>query len=192
MKIYTRRGDRGQTDLFGGARVSKANPRVLAYGALDAANSAIGFAASHESVPKEILSALHVIMSDVFDLGAELATAATPNAQKKLSTMLDSAVGAERILELERLIDKAESELTPLKTFVLPTGGELSCRFHLARTAVRRAEQEVVALIDEEIEVRDEVISYLNRLSDLMFVWARLSNHLEGVSDILWLSKKNR
>ncbi len=192
MKIYTKRGDKGATDLFGGARVSKASPRVIAYGAVDAANSAIGFAASSPSVPKDTLKRLHGIMSDMFDLGAELATAPKDTAQEKLSVMLDTEVSAERIEELERFIDEAEAELPPLQSFVLPTGSDFASRFHLARTAVRRAEQEVIALQESGERLRDEVVAYLNRLSDLMFVWSRVFNHREGFGDVLWCAKKER
>jgi cob(I)alamin adenosyltransferase len=192
VKIYTKRGDKGATDLFGGGRVSKASQRVIAYGAIDAANSAIGFAASSSSLPRESLSRLHGIMSDMFDLGAELATAPRESAQDKLSAMLDNQVSMARIEELEKFIDEAESELPPLQSFVLPTGSDLASRFHLARVAVRQAEQEVVALQDSDASIREEVVAYLNRLSDLMFVWSRLYNHREGFGDVLWCAKKER
>ncbi len=189
MKIYTKRGDRGQTDLFGGGRVSKAHVRVKAYGAVDAANSAIGFAMCSQDISQKIKKILPAIMSDLFDIGAELATAPTDSAHHKLEKMLESMVNNARILELENHIDAAETMLPALKTFILPTGSEGAARFHLARTSVRYAEQEIVALKEQGEQVREEVIAYVNRLSDLMFVWARLCNVETGIKDVLWKSQ---
>ena len=186
MKIYTKRGDSGQTDLFGGARVSKAHVRVKAYGAVDAANSAIGFAMCGKNVPEKIMDFLPAIMSDLFDIGAELATAPTDSAHQKLEKMMKSRVNNARILELENYIDIADNMLPALKTFILPTGSEGAARFHLARTSVRCAEQEIVALQEQGELVREEVLAYVNRLSDLMFVWARLCNLEAGIKDVPW------
>ena len=172
MKIYTKRGDKGQTSLFGGARVSKSDPRVMAYGAVDAANSTIGWVAALPDLPFDLTS----IMSDLFDIGAELATAK------------NTEISAERVTKLEHYIDEAEEQLPPLRSFILPTGCEAAARLHMARTAVRRAEQEIVSLG----EVRDEVIMYINRLSDLLFVWARLCNHKNNLPDILWTANQDR
>lgn len=170
MKIYTKRGDTGETDLFGGARVSKANPRVLAYGAVDNANSSIGFAAVIANQPE-----LLAIMSDLFDLGAELAM-----VPKKI-------LGNHRVEALEKLIDQADQELPVLKNFILPTGCELAARFHLARTAVRQAEQQVISLREIGETVRPELIIYLNRLSDLLFTWSRLANIQNHTQEVLWV-----
>lgn len=175
MKIYTKRGDSGETDLFGGARVSKAHPRVLAYGSVDAANSSIGFAAVLSQNPE-----LPKIMSDLFDLGAELATIPS-KAEKSLF------LNADRVTALENLIDLAEQELPELKNFVLPTGCELASRFQLARVAVRQAEQQVIALRESGEAVRSELIIYLNRLSDLLFTWARLANIRDNTPEVLWV-----
>lgn len=174
MKIYTKRGDSGETDLFGGARVSKAHPRVLAYGSVDAANSSIGYAAVLSQNPE-----LNKIMSDLFDLGAELATVP---AKLEKSLFLNT----QRITALENLIDQADQELPALKNFVLPTGCELAARFHLARTAVRHAEQQVISLRESGEAVRPELIIYLNRLSDLLFTWARLANIQSNTPEVLW------
>lgn len=190
MKVYTKRGDQGQTDLFGGARVSKANQRVVAYGQVDAANSAIGFVACAPVLPPKIACELQAIMSDLFDIGAELATAAADSAKKKLTQHLDSAIHDKRIGELEALIDAASEQLPELKTFVLPTGSEASARLHLARTAVRMAEQQVVLLQDQNEHVRPQVLMYLNRLSDLLFVWARFANSHSGAPEVLWMTRK--
>ena len=189
MRIYTRRGDQGETDLFGGARVSKASHRVRAYGAIDEANSSLGFVLSHPDLPTDLREPMYGIMRDLFDLSAELATAPTLSAQQKLAKNLGHSIDLKSVIELENYIDKAETELTPLTSFVLPTGTELAARMHLARTAVRQAEQEVVAVADLGESIRDELMAYLNRLSDLLFVWARLCNHRAGVKDILWVAK---
>ncbi len=190
MKLYTKRGDAGQTDLFGGARVAKSHPRVMAYGAIDAANSAIGFVYACDTLPESIKILLPTIMSDLFDVGAELATAPIEGAHDKLKTRLDSNVNMSRISELESFIDSAEEQLSPLKSFVLPTGCDAAARLHLARTAIRYAEQQVVGLMEIGEFVQPEALAYVNRLSDLLFVWARLSNHLAGVPDVLWLTRK--
>lgn len=174
MKIYTKRGDSGETDLFGGARVSKAHPRVLAYGSIDAANSSIGFAAVLSRDPE-----LNKIMSDLFDLGAELATISS-KTEKSLF------LNANRVIALEQLIDLADQGLPKLKNFVLPTGCELAARFHLARVAVRQAEQSAISLRESGEAVRPELIIYLNRLSDLLFTWARLANIQSNTPEVLW------
>jgi cob(I)alamin adenosyltransferase len=186
MKIYTKRGDLGQTDLFGGARVSKAHLQVRAYGAVDAANSALGFVVASKDLDVALKDPILTIMSDLFDLGAELATAPKESAKANLDKTLTKRVNVERIHALEQLIDKAQAELPELRNFILPTGSESSARLHLARVAVRLAEQESVALQDAERSLRPELIQYLNRLSDLLFVWARFCNHKAGVPDVLW------
>lgn len=192
MKIYTRRGDKGETDLFGGERVTKTHIKVRAYGDIDAANSAIGFAAACSQIPGHLKEPLAAIMSDLFDLGAELATSERNESKEKLKTRLETMVSLARVTELERWIDAAEERLPELKTFVLPTGSEPAARFHLARTQTRRAEQSVIALQESGHAVREEALSYLNRLSDLMFVWARLCNlHLKQ-EDVQWKALKSR
>jgi cob(I)alamin adenosyltransferase len=189
MKLYTKTGDRGDTGLFGGERVRKDHERVRAYGAVDEANSAIGMVASSPSLPPEIAAELPGIMSDLFDVGAELAT---PTAgADALAQKLVSRVDAARIAELERFIDAVESEVPPLKTFVLPAGTDGAARLHFARTVVRRAEREIVSLGGTTgITLRDDVIIYVNRLSDLLFAWARLANHRAGVGDVAWSARK--
>lgn len=186
MKIYTKRGDQGETDLFGGARVWKSHTQVCAYGAVDSANSAIGFCYSSNLASPIIQERLLCIMRHLFDLGAELSTAPTPSAQNHLKKHLPNPIGQSHIQQLESWIDESEKDLPPLKNFVLPTGTELASRFHLARTAVRTAEREVVLLQNEDHCVRSETIQYLNRLSDLLFVWSRLSNHQAKQNDIVW------
>ncbi len=186
MKIYTRTGDDGSTALFGGERVDKAHLRVRAYGAVDAANSAVGVAAAINDI--DALEPRFVrILSDLFDVGAELAT--PEKDAEKLDARLDTAVGTVRIAELETWIDEADAHLAPLKTFVLPTGTPLAAHLHVARTAVRAAEREVVSLRADS-PVREEVLRYLNRLSDLLFVWARYANWKAGTPDVPWEARK--
>ena len=192
MKIYTKRGDSGKTDLFGGERVSKTHQRVRAYGSVDSANSVVGFVAAAKEIDLSIKILLNKIMSDLFDVGAELATAENVSAQSKLQNRLDTMIDEGRIVALENEIDLAEEQLPALKSFVLPTGSEVAARFHLARTAVRQAEVEVMALREQGGFVRDEILQYLNRLSDLMFVLARLANHQENIADVYWEAKKHR
>lgn len=189
MKVYTRTGDAGTTALFGGERVAKNAARVAAYGALDEANAMFGLAVSSPAWPARLKDAAHGIMSDLFDLGAELATPNT-DAQDKLGSRLDTAIGAPRIAELEALIDAAEDALSPLKTFVLPTGTEAAARLHVARTVVRRAERDIVALNAAGETVRTEALAYVNRLSDLFFVWARVLNHEAGLGDVPWQARR--
>ena len=193
MKIYTRTGDAGETGLFGGGRVQKHHPRVAAYGAVDEANACIGLAAAASDLPADLHARLLDVMSDLFDAGAALAT---PRASgEKLAARLDSRVDDGRVLELERFIDEVDAEVPPLTTFVLPTGTEAAARLHVARTVLRRAEREVTALLAVEPDAVDMVVvRYVNRLSDLLFSWARLCNHRRSVAggqgDVPWRAKK--
>lgn len=190
MKLYTKTGDRGDTGLFGGERVRKDHARVRAYGAVDEANSAIGMAAS-AVLPPDVAAELPGIMSDLFDIGAELATPSTSAGASQLAQKLVTRVDGARIAELEALIDAVEAEVPPLKTFVLPAGTDGAARLHFARTVVRRAEREIVSLSsDDGVKLRDDVIIYVNRLSDLLFAWARLANHRGGVGDVAWSARK--
>ena len=191
MKLYTKKGDTGDTSLFGGQRVSKNNDRVNAYGDVDEANSFIGFAASSESTPEALKVPLQAIMSDLFDLGAELAT--PPLQKEKLEKKLVSFIDQDRIKHLEQWIDEADAQLPPLTHFVLPAGTEAAGALHVARTVVRRAERSVVALgRDPDHGIRSELYVYLNRLSDLLFTWARLANHESQVAEIQWIPSKDR
>lgn len=184
MKIYTKTGDAGQTGLFGGARVSKADPRVDSYGAVDELNSCLGIARAQQGAPVADIDALLAnIQSALFDLGAELAT----NPESEKPSGLPQIAEAE-IKELETAIDTFETELPALKTFILPGGSPLAAHLHLARTVCRRAERRVVALSDSS-PVRDEIGVYLNRLSDLLFVLARVANHRAGVEDVPWVGR---
>ena len=191
MKIYTKKGDTGETSLFGGQRVSKSNERVLAYGDVDEANSFIGLAASSASLPSELKERLNAVMSDLFDLGAELAT--PPSQKQKLEKKLFSFIDESRIQHLEKWIDEAEAELPALTHFVLPAGSEAAAALHVARTVVRRAERSVVELgRDPDHGIRTELYVYLNRVSDLLFVWARLANFKSQVPEIQWIPSEKR
>jgi cob(I)alamin adenosyltransferase len=179
MKIYTRTGDSGTTGLFGGARVDKDVEKVEAYGSVDELNACLGVACALAG-PGELARALEGIQSDLFTLGAELGCVA--GREDKLGMRLIDAGDATR---LEGLIDAAEAKLEPLKNFILPGGSPVAASLHVARTVCRRAERRVITA-RRSGPVRDEVIHYLNRLSDLLFVLAREANHHAGVRDRPW------
>jgi|CXWL01.1.fsa_nt_gi cob(I)alamin adenosyltransferase len=176
MKLYTKSGDDGSTGLFGGPRVPKCDPRVAAYGEVDEINAAIGMALVGCNDP-QIAQRLAEIQADLFVVGAELAT---PQGHRP-----PNAISESQIAQLEQWIDEACDETKPLRTFVLPGGTALAAALHLARTVCRRAERAVVSLSQEEA-VSSTVVVYLNRLSDLLFAWARLANQRAGVADIPW------
>jgi cob(I)alamin adenosyltransferase len=179
VKIYTKTGDAGDTGLFGGGRVSKDHPRVAAYGEVDSLNAAVGFAASLD--PRGWESALlEAIQRDLFTAGAILATP----QPGKLKTP-PAPIGADRITALERAIDRLEEGLPPLDRFILPGGGPKGAAFHVARTTCRRAERAVVGLARDE-SIPEEVLVYLNRLSDLLFVLARSANRAAGHAELQW------
>jgi len=183
MKIYTKTGDRGDTALFGGDRVAKDHLRVAAYGDVDELNSTIGLVRT-EPVGDEMDRLLSRIQNELFDVGAELAT-----APGKADRLIAPPVGDEEVGHLEAAIDDAEKDLPPLQSFVLPGGSRASAYLHLARCACRRAERSVVRLSHQEA-VREEVLQYLNRLSDLLFTLARLSNHRAHVPDVPWSGRE--
>ena len=175
MKIYTRTGDEGQTSLFGGARVAKNDARIEAYGTVDELNSQLGVVRA--TWPQSTLDTLFArIQSDLFEVGAHLASPGTSRF---------AGVDQERVTELEQRIDAMESELEPLKNFILPAGCLPSAQIHVARTVCRRAERLVVALADDTVATRS-TIAYLNRLSDFLFVAARFANLQAGVPDVPW------
>ena len=182
MKLYTRSGDDGHTNLLGPKRVPKDDARVTAYGEVDELNAGIGLATT--VCPNEdMLNDLHIIQRDLFVLGAQLATPDdhTPKAS------LDPA----RITRLEQWIDAADARLPTLKEFILPGGSELGARLHLARTVCRRAERLMVHLGHGE-PVTPQAIGWINRLSDLLFAMSRAANHVAGVADVPWQAKGGR
>jgi cob(I)alamin adenosyltransferase len=172
-KIYTRTGDDGTTGLGDGSRIPKDSPRVEAYGTVDEANSAIGVVLSYDSLPGSIRSSLTDVQHDLFELGGELCI---PGHSAITDAMID---------RLERELDEHNRELPALDNFILPGGGPAAAACHLARTIVRRAERRTKTLADEEA-VRSEVLRYLNRLSDLLFVYARVLSRMEGGTEVLW------
>jgi len=177
MKLYTKRGDDGSTDLCsGGPRVPKDDARVAACGAVDETNAAIG-AVIASCLDETTARTLQVIQSDLFVLGAELATEGEPRAQM--------AIGDTQVAQLERWIDEASAETQPIKNFVLPGGTQTAAGLHLARTISRRAERAAVTLARTRTVARPALV-YLNRLSDLLFAFARRANHRAGFADIPW------
>ncbi|XJZ27941.1 cob(I)yrinic acid a,c-diamide adenosyltransferase [Bacillota bacterium Lsc_1132] len=177
MKIYTKTGDKGTTSLIYGARVAKNDVRVEAYGTCDEANSVIGMALSYLAREnfqgKEVIeAAYHKIQTSLFHVGAELAT---PNGKE-----VKWAVASSDTEQLEQWIDEWDAKLSPLTNFILPGGHPAGAAFHVARTVVRRAERLAVALGNE---VNLEVLAYLNRLSDLLFVTARYVNAQLGFTE---------
>ena len=176
-KIYTRTGDDGSTGLGDGSRVPKENPRVEAYGTVDEANSAIGVVLSVPALPSGIAHCLRELQHDLFDLGGELSI---PGHR-----MID----ATQVERLETLLDGFNEALPPLKEFILPGGGPAAAACHVARAVCRRAERRCWALARVE-NVSPEVLKYLNRLSDLLFVLARvLARHEQG-SEVVWRRAK--
>ena len=171
-KIYTRTGDDGSTGLGDGSRVAKDSLRVGAYGTVDEANSMIGLVLAGD-VPDGIRLLLTAVQHQLFDLGGELCIPG------------HAAIFDADIQRLEQHLDGYNDELPPLKDFILPGGGEAAARCHLARTVVRRAERETVALSRQET-VRPEAVRYLNRLSDLLFVLARVLSRADGHGEVLW------
>jgi cob(I)alamin adenosyltransferase len=181
MKIYTRGGDTGETSLFGGERVRKNAPRVAAYGEVDELNSVIGVARAAVT-QADLRAKLETIQSSLFDLGGELAT---PGARRKAGPR----VGDPDVAELEHWIDELETELEPLRNFILPGGAPAAALLHLGRTVCRRAERAVISLSERE-EVESLLIRYLNRLSDFLFVLARVVNRRAGVSEPQWIGRE--
>lgn len=180
MKIYTKGGDKGETGLFGGARVPKDDLRIRTYGTLDELNSVIGLVLVDASLSPTVRTRLLRIQGELFQLGAELAT---PRNKKVTSALIESA----QVERLEHEIDSMEQELAPLKTFILPGGVASSAGVHLARTVSRRVERDLITLHRAE-PVRPVVLEYVNRLSDYLFVTARFLNHLQGGVDTPWLA----
>jgi cob(I)alamin adenosyltransferase len=175
VKIYTRTGDRGETSLFGGARVAKNDSRIEAYGTVDELSSFIGVARA-ATLPAGVDTTLEQVQRDLFDVGAHLASPGTSRF---------AGVDPQRIEELERAIDAMERELAPLTNFILPGGSSAAAQLHVARTVCRRAERCVVGLHDES-PATESTVAYLNRLSDYLFVASRFANLRAGTDDVPW------
>ena len=177
-KIYTRTGDDGTTGLGDGSRVAKDSLRVEAYGTVAEANSCIGLVLASE-VPEDVRTLLTSVQHQMFDLGGELCIPG------------HAAIDDEDVERLEQHLDRYNDDLPPLKDFILPGGGEAAARCHIARTVVRRAERETVALSRVET-VRPQAIRYLNRLSDLLFVLSRVLARSSGHGEVLWNHERRR
>ncbi|OGG03923.1 ATP:cob(I)alamin adenosyltransferase [Candidatus Gottesmanbacteria bacterium RBG_16_37_8] len=175
VKIYTRTGDQGKTSLYGGKRVLKSHPRVNAYGTVDELNSHLGLLLAALSKEKEIINFLTSIQSDLFVIGSHL-------SGDKIPLHLLS----KRIRQMENLIDRLDKNLPPLKNFILPLGSPEASLAHIVRTVCRRSERQVIALISDEKSIDLEIVAYLNRLSDLMFIIARYLNSRRGIKDVIW------
>ncbi len=198
LKIYTKTGDKGETSLIGGKRVSKADLRLNSYGTIDELNSILGIVLSHiKSDPSaieslgskknqtlvECLELLSKVQSSLFDIGSHLAC-----ENEKLALKLPK-INVEQVILMEVWIDQANIQLKELKNFILPGGSLASSYTHLARTVARRCERIVVAL-SKKTEVDQRIVVYLNRLSDFLFVTSRFLNHLHKIEDVLWNPQK--
>ena len=185
--IYTRTGDAGTTGLVRGPRRVKHDLRVEAYGTVEEANAFIGQARLTSSTRPRIDAVLSRIQNDLFDLGSDLAT---PSADAPDADHPSLRIRPVQTIWLEQQIDQFNAALQPLTSFILPGGTPLSVSLHLARTVTRRAERLVAALLEAETDTSPEALRYLNRLSDLLFVLARVANN-NGAKDVLWVPGNN-
>jgi cob(I)alamin adenosyltransferase len=187
VKIYTKTGDSGETALLGGARVSKASPRVAAYGDVDELNAWLGLVGAQPLSPmsqdrlyEDLAEMIVHIQRDLFAIGSRLADPSGRVTERVEKT----AVTSDDIVRLESWIDRLQGELPPLRRFILAGGTVVGARLHVARTVCRRAERSVVSLGPDAVE--SDVVAYLNRLSDLLFVMARAANRRNGVPELEW------
>jgi len=179
MKIYTKTGDDGTTGLIGGARVGKDDLRIECYGTIDELNATIGLCAS--IADDNLKSWFTPVMNELFVIGSHLAT---PEDQKNTAGWMPPLTQA-MVDRLEQQIDSAEKQLSPLQNFILPGGTDLAARLHLARTVCRRGERLLVHF-SKSHPLEELLMRYINRLSDWLFVLARLANHLAGMGDVAW------
>ena len=179
MKIYTREGDRGETGLFDGRRISKSDMRVDAYGEIDELNAAIGVALAGGMAP-DVAAMLETIVRELFAVGGRLAD---PD-HRVAARVQKIVIGGAEVGRLEQWIDQLENELPPLRRFILPGGTPAGAALHLARTICRRAERRIVALGTDAVEA--DLLAYVNRLSDFLFVAARVVNRRAGVPELEW------
>jgi cob(I)alamin adenosyltransferase len=187
-KIYTRTGDDGTTALGTGERRKKYDRRISAYGTIDEVNAALGIVRLHTTNAAALDAALSRIQNDLFDVGADLCTPGKGRGPDGVRL----TVTANQVIWLETEIDRLNAELSPLRSFVLPGGGAVGAYLHLARTICRRAERLIAELKDEAgEEVGAEVLKYVNRLSDFLFVASRYANG-KGLGDVLWQPGQNR
>ncbi|HED05807.1 MAG TPA: cob(I)yrinic acid a,c-diamide adenosyltransferase [Ignavibacteria bacterium] len=180
MKIYTKTGDKGETGLFGGVRISKSSERIDAYGTIDELNSFIGLTIT-EIKDEEILILLEKIQNQLFSTGSDLSTPYNLKNRKLNIVRVQESYSEE----IEKEIDKFEEKLLPLKNFILPGGTKSAAFLHVCRTICRRAERKAVSLSKRE-KVNNNIITYLNRLSDLFFVLSRYENKIANIPDVIW------
>lgn len=176
LKIYTKTGDDGTTGLQGNIRVLKSDPRIIAYGAVDEANAALGIVLTFD-LDDEIHNLLKLIQNQLFVVGADLSNPDDNNQKNRVTS--------DMVIFLETTIDKFEKQLEPLTNFILPGGDSAAAQIHFVRTVIRRSESHVVTLLQAEV-VNENCLKYLNRLSDLLFVLARIVNKQSGKKDIIW------
>src|SRR5256712_6137706 len=181
-KLYTRTGDLGTTMLFGGGRLPKDHPRVEAYGTVDELNSTLGVAVSFLPARGVIAKTISGVQNELFNIGSELASSSEGKAADKARLFVDAEA---KIASLEALIDEYDAKAPPLRTFILPAGSQAGAMLHLCRTVCRRAERQVVRLSHEE-RVNPDILRYLNRLSDVLFVLARYVNKAAGKPETEW------
>ena len=184
MKIYTKTGDKGETGLYGGSRISKASARVESYGNIDELNANIGVAKSHID-DEDVIAQLKKIQFDLFTVGSEASTPIDKLFLANGKARLPLVISDKEIEELEAWMDEMEEKVEPLQYFILPGGGKAATFLHVARTVCRRAERSLVFLNQSE-EVRAELIKYLNRLSDYLFVLARYVSKLHNEPEEYW------
>jgi len=176
MKIYTKTGDDGTTGLQGGKRVSKSNIRIQAYGTVDELNASIGLILSSK-IDTDLEELLKSIQNDLFVVGSDLSNSDLSSKENRVTS--------EMVVNIEKNIDRLENDLPPITNFILPGGHEIASLIHISRTITRRAETQVISL-DESGIVNEECKKYLNRLSDLLFVLARIVNKKNGIEDVIW------
>jgi cob(I)alamin adenosyltransferase len=196
MKIYTKTGDKGETGLIGGKRVSKTSSRIIAYGSVDELNSHIGFAISLLSLRdrdlfEDVINLLVQVQKDLFVIGCDLADPRSPSEYPSEPQNKIPRVGKDMISHLENTIDKFEEQLSPITYFILPGGSAEASSIHISRSVARRAEIAAVRLSGTET-INQNIIVYLNRLSDLLFVCGRLINSFLGVDDIAWKNESKQ
>ena len=187
MKIYTRTGDKGETGLIGGKRLSKNDPRIIAYGCIDELNSNIGLVIAllkNRDLFSDLIDILILIQNELFIVGSDLAD---PNysIENKYKT---PRVQERMALNLESLIDRFEKELKPITFFILPGGSIEASYVHMARSIARRAETAVVAVISKGQTINPAILIYVNRLSDFLFIAARIINNRLKIGDVAWKS----
>ncbi len=193
MKIYTRTGDQGETGLIGGSRIKKSDQRIIAYGTIDELNSSIGLSVailgtSKERLFSDLIKVLIDIQNQLFIIGSDLAN---PVYSEKSDTtteknyQIKSRITNENIMNMENSIDRLEKELPPIKNFILPGGSMEAAQVHISRSIARRAERNAVKL-SENSKINPIIITYLNRLSDLLFVISRTINKRLEITDVVW------